>query len=378
MSAHPTARTGILLRTTIVACVLALASPAMSEDISIGDVAVVHEGQGVFLVTPPFTGEEQEDEPATMRIDLKRIQHGYDPTIDPDVPLFTNVTLNDEVPPLIDDAGREYALITLYHVDPPLDDLPSREPGIDRGIDMRSPADMVKSAYSNYVSPVVTNDDDRVPVAGHPIGHFFVKVEISGYPTLLTGMTTIQRADAELVELTLGNQLGIGGVLLTPQPGRLNGADEALEELTLRQRELRVIDGLLYRTDDGVNVGPEYVIEDGNVVFARFKVDPQNAKDALAVFVEFIWREQHTIFGSLVGRPHRGTGAGCTPFATSWLKASGVVPFVAEPVDQSRPVDDMSPAPVGATDFWQNPASNCSSSMGARWLRPACRHKSTF
>ena len=133
----------------------------------------------------------------------------------------TDITLDDGGTAPTDTAGRPYARITLYQVDPPLTGLPSREPGIDRGTDIRDPADLVKAAYSNYVSPVFTNDPVPVRVAGHPIGHFFVKLEVPGHPTLLTGMTTIVRADTELMNITLGRELGIGGVLLTPQPGRL-------------------------------------------------------------------------------------------------------------------------------------------------------------
>jgi hypothetical protein len=329
-----------------------VAAPANAdEDITHGGVGVAHEGNGAFLITP--AAGNPDTAAAAARIDLTQIRHGYDPAIDDDVPIYTNVTLNDRVPALIDGTGRAYALITLYQIDPPLADLPSRDPGVDRGIDMQSPADMVKSAYSNYVSPVVTDDAERRAVAGHPIGHFLVKVEIGGYPTLLTGMTTIRRADDELVELTLERQLGFGGVLLTPQPGRLNSAAEAMAEIGLRQRRLRVIDGLYYRKNGGRNLGPEYVIEDGNVVFARFKLPPENAKDALAAFVEFLWRGQHRIFGSLINRPHKGTGAGCTPFAMLWLKAAGVIPFVAEPAG-ARAVDDKTPGPIGARDFWQN------------------------
>jgi hypothetical protein len=330
----------------LLAALVAAAAPAAAdEDISHHGARIVHQGEGVFLVAPPAAD--------SARIDLTRIRHGYDPAVDPDVPARTNVTLNDRVPDLVDRQGRAYALITLYQVDPPLADLPSREPGIDRGIDMRSPADMVKSAYSNYVSPVRTDDAEERRVQNHPIGHFYVKVEIAGYPTILTGMTTVQRADAELVDLTLGRELGIGGVLLTPQPGRLNAADEAREELRLRQRRLRVIDGLYFRTERGKNVGPEYVIEDGNVVFARFKLPEANVKDALAMFVEYVWRGEHRIFGSLINRPYKGTGAGCTPFAMSWLKAAGLIPFVAEP-EKGMAVDDMAAGPRGAADFWRN------------------------
>jgi hypothetical protein len=190
-------------------------------------------------------------------------------------------------------------------------------------------------------------------VPNHPIGHFFVKVEISGYPTILTGMTTIKRADEELVDLTLGQSLGVGGVLLIPQPGRLNSAEEVVDELRLRQKRLRVIDGRFYkRRPGGGDAGPEYIIEDGNVVFARFKLPVQNAKDALAMFVEFLAREQHRIFGSLINRPHKGTGAGCTPFAMAWLKASGVIPFVVEPEFPLR-VDDMAEGSSELAGLWQ-------------------------
>jgi hypothetical protein len=190
---------------------------------------------------------------------------------------------------------------------------------------------LVKGAYSNYVSPVFTNDEQKRPVPSHPIGHFYVKVEIPGHPTILTGSTSIKRSDVELTDLTIGRELGIGGVLLTPQPGRLNPAVEALEELAFRQRQLRVIDGLFYRTRGGRNIGPEFIIDDGNVMFARFKVPAANAKDAMAMLIEYVHRGGHKIFGSLINRPHRGTGSGCTPFAMSWLKASGILPFVAEP-----------------------------------------------
>ena len=338
----------------LLGMLIAASTPVLAdEDISIGSVRVLHQGQGVFSVVVPSKGTSDGSEGKATQIDLKRIEHGYDPDVDGDVPVYTDVTVKDSVPSHIDPQGNEYAVITLYQVDPPLADLPSREPGISRGIDMRSPADMVKSSYSNYVSPVFTDDVERRPVPSHPIGHFFVKVEIGGYPALITGMTTIQRADQELVDLTLGRQLGIGGVLLTPQPGRLNSAEEALDELSLRQNRLRVVDGLHYERKGRKNVGPEYIIEDGNVVFARFKVPPNNAKDALAAFIEFIWRGQHRSFGSLINRPHKGTGAGCAAFAMSWLKASGIIPFVSEPLN-SRAVEDLSPGPKGANDFWRD------------------------
>ena len=164
-------------------------------------------------------------------VDLNRVTYAHDPAIDPDVPAATDVTLFG--PANADRTGDDYAVITLYQVDPPLTGLPSREAGIDRGTDFRDPANLVKAAYTNYVSPVLTDDTVPVRVASHPIGHFFVKVEVPGYPTVLTGMTTIARGDRELVDLTLGRELGIGGVLLTPQPGRLNSAAEVARELAL-------------------------------------------------------------------------------------------------------------------------------------------------
>ena len=328
----------------------AATGPAVSEDITAGGAHVVYQGNGIFVVGPPRTAWNGGAQ--TTVVDLKHIRHSYDPAIDKDVPYYTNVTLNDRVPPLVDGRGREYARITLYHINPPLMGLASKEFGIDRGIDFRDPADLVKSAYSNYLSPVVTNDKERRPVSGHPIGHFYVKVEIPTYPTVLSGMTTIQRADTELTDQTIKRELGIGGVLLTPQPGRLNSATEALEELTLRQRELRVVDGLYYRRVGSKNVGPEYIQTDGNVAFARFLVPVRNAKDAMAYFVEFMARGEHNIFGSLINRPNKGTGSGCTPFAISWLEASNAIPFVAEPAVTSS-AGHPAPESFGTTDFWK-------------------------
>jgi len=330
------------------------ASPAVArEDISHGGARIVHQGGGLFLVAPTATVPDTPRPGGAATIDLERIRHGHDPARDPDVPATMNVTFGDRHPRLVDAEGRGFALITLYQVDPPLADLPSGEPGVDRGIDMRSPADMVKSAYSNYVSPVVTDDAERRPVPSHPIGHFFVKLEIGGYPTVLTGMTTTRRADEELVDLTLGHKLGLGGVLLSPQPGRLNAAAEVREELQLRQRRLRVIDGVQYKRAGERNVGPEYVIEDGNVVFARFKVPESNAKDALAAFVEFLWRGQHNVFGSLLNRPYKGTGSGCSAFAVMWLKAAGVIPFVRE-ADSGAPIEGATLGSPGAGEFWRS------------------------
>ena len=270
------------------------ATPA--EDITATGAPVRHLGGARFAM-------------ADRIIDLRAIAHGHDPAIDPDVPLATDITLGpDPVAP------GDVAVITLYQVDPPLTGLPSREPGIDRGTDFRDPSSLVKAAYSNYLSPVLTEEPAPVRVAGHPIGHFFVKVEIPGYPALLTGMTTIDRSDAELVRLTLGRGLGIGGVLLTPQPGRLNGAAEAMRELTLRQRRLRVGDGLaMAGVIAGPNAGPTYVMEDGRVVFARFRVPQRNATDALAFFVEHVARGGHERFGSLINRPFRGHRAPAAP-----------------------------------------------------------------
>ena len=308
-----------------------------------------HRGGGHFEIVVPAGENKNPSNPRNVH--LKRIGHAYDPKLDPDVAHLTDVTLNDRVPPMIDGDGRHYAMLTLYNVDPPLDGLPSREPGIDRGIDFRDPANLIKGTYSNYVSPVSTADEERRPVPGHPIGHFYVKLQIPGYPTILTGMTTIKRADEELVDLTIGRELGIGGVLLTPQPGRLNSAAEALEELTLRQRKLLVIDGVRYRRSAGGNVGPTYTITDGNVTFARFKLPPQNAKDALAFFLEYVDRRIHNTFGSLVNRPHKGTGAGCSAFAMAWLKASGVIPVVEESAIE-RTLDDVKRSGNRDLPFW--------------------------
>lgn len=283
-------------------------------------------------------------------VDLQSIAHGHDPVADADVPVTTNVTLNDTVPARTDARGRAHAVITLYQVDPPLTGLPSREAGIDRGTDLRDPADLVKAAYSNYVSPVLTDDPVPVRVASHPIGHFFVKVEVPGYPTLLTGMTTIARADRELVDLTIGRRLGIGGVLLTPQPGRLNSAAEVARELALRQRRLRVVDGLYFHRVDGRNNGPESLFDDGRLVFARVRMPVTNATDALAYFVEFIDRGEHNRFGSLSNGPFKGTGAGCAAFAMSWLQAAGVIPFIAEAPTRPAPAAGEE---LGPTEFWR-------------------------
>lgn len=282
------------------------------------------------------------------RIDLRAVTHAHDALEDPDVPAFTDVTLADPVP--APGGAADVATITLYQIDPPLTGLPSRQPGIDRSIDFRDPANLVKSAYSNIVSVVRTEDPRPVPVASHPVGHFVVKVEVPGYPTILTGMTTIQRADAELVDLTIGRELGIGGVLLMPEPGRLNAAHEVARELALRQRRLRVVDGLYFRPRDGRNSGPEYLLENGNVTFARVRVPLRNGTDALACFTELLARGGHNRFGSLLNRTFKGTGAGCAAFAMSWLQAAGVIPFVTDPPDGEAPAD---PGSLGPTEFWR-------------------------
>ena len=294
----------------------------------VGGRQYCHVGGGRFLEITGTSIRAAKKQPRL--IDLRKVQHSHDRKSDPDVPIYTDISLPGVTPDLVDRSGREYAIITLYNIDPPLEDLPSQEAGVDRGIDFRDPSNLVRSAYSNYVSPVLTNDRERKTVPGHPIGHFYVKVEIPGYPAILTGMTTTARADTELVDLTLGRQLGIGGVLLTPQPGRLNTAAEATEELRLRQRELVVIDGLYYQIRNGRNIGPTYLIKDGNVVFARFRLPRKNVIDGLRAFIHFIDNGAHNIFGSLLSRPSRGDGAGCSAFAMSWLKAAGVIPFVDE------------------------------------------------
>ena len=337
---------------------------ASAETITAAGAPVRHLGDGHFDV-------------GGAAIDLHAVSHAYETTLDPDVPTATNVTLNDTVPSRVDSDGKAYAVITLYQVDPPLTGLGSREPGIDRGTDFRDPVNLVKAAYTNYVSPVLTEDPVPVRVASHPIGHFFVKVEVPGYPTLLTGMTTIARADTELVDLTLGRQLGIGGVLLTPQPGRLNSSAEVARELALRQRRLRVVDGLYFRTVGGRNVGPEYLFDDGRVVFARIRLPVRNATDALAYFAESIHRGEQNRFGSLLNRPFKGTGAGCAAFAMSWLQAAGVIPFITEPATSPDPASTET---LGPTEFWRAVHANlhipwrltgCDERVGLAGVQPA-------
>lgn len=309
--------------------------PGPGLDITATGRRVRHLGQGRFLV-----GEET--------VDLRALAHAHDRIADWDVPEATDVTLEHAEPA---PAGPgDVATITLYHVDPPLVGLPSRQAGIDRGIDFRDPSNLVKSAYSNIVSNVRSEDAAPVAVASHPIGHFFVRVEVPGFPTVLTGMATIRRSDMELLDLTIGRELGIGGVLLTPQPGRLNAAAEAARELALRQRRLRVIDGLYFRRERGRNRGPEYIRENGNVVFARVRVPLRNGMDAMACFAELVARGIHNRFGSLLNRSFRGTGAGCAAFAMGWLQAAGVIPFIAEPPPGQPPAE---PEALGPLEFWR-------------------------
>jgi hypothetical protein len=268
---------------------------------------------------------------------LTDITHPWEPAEDPDVALFTNVTLNDRVPARIDARGREVATLTLYQVDPPLS-------GLGRGPDMDDPVRLVRTAFANQLSTVATDDAAAMAVPAHPIGHFFIRLEIPGQPTVLTGMTTTARADVELAALTIGRRLGIGGILLTPEPGRLNSAAEALRELALRQRRLRVTDGLPAPGEAG-----SHVVEDGHVVFARFRLPVVNAMDALDVLRGFVRRGQHGCFGALDGRPHLGTGAGCSAFAMAFLAASGVLPFVDEPPPAHWPR-----TPAGIAGVWRH------------------------
>ena len=334
---HAGTRLAIL---SLAAAVGGFVPPVSADDQGMTGRAYQHTGGGAFSQIGTTDGRAGS-------INLRLVEHRHDPAENPDVPLYTDVTLPGETPPLRDAQGRDYALITLYNVDPPLEDLASGEPGIDRGMDYRDPSNILKGVYSNYVSPVFTNDREQVPVAAHPIGHFYVKVEVPGYPAVLTGMTTIAEADRQLVDLTLKRNLGIGGVLLTRQPGRLYSSGEVLRELSLRQRELLVVDGRNYRTENGVSVGPTYDIEDGNVVFLRVRVPLENGEDAMAVFAEFVARDLQSHFGSLLSRPSRGTGAGCSAFAMTWLMAAGVIPFVDE-----ANLDDAVAASTGEPPFW--------------------------
>lgn len=337
---EPPAGNGGSLAQAIVAAIapgiLGHAAPARGgTDITARGRPVRHLSDGRFAV-----GEET--------IDLRAIRHAHDPIADPDVPAATDVTLAHAPSGPGPEPGG--ATITLYQIDPPLTGLPSRQPGMDRSIDFRDPANLAKSAYANAVSIVRTDDPRPVPVANHPIGHFVVKVEVPGHPPILTGMTTIQRGDAELVELTIRQELGIGGVLLTPQPGRLNAAAEVARELALRQRRLRVVDGLYFRQLGGRNVGPEYLVEHGSVTFARIRIPERNGLDALAYFAELVARGGHNRFGSLLNRTFKGTGAGCAAFAMGWLQAAGVVPFIEDPPAEPPPGD---PAALGPLDFWR-------------------------
>lgn len=86
-----------------------------------------HDGGGLFR--PVGTSDRAVKAPT---INLRQVMHRHDPVTNPDVPIYTDITLPGETPQLRDEQGRPFALITLYNIDPPLEDLPSREPGIDR------------------------------------------------------------------------------------------------------------------------------------------------------------------------------------------------------------------------------------------------------
>jgi hypothetical protein len=123
-----------LLRAAAVAALgVLVATAAAGEDLLVIEgVEYRHAGGGTFV---PEAGEDAADP-----IDLRAIHYAYAPERDPDVPRFTDVTLQGIVPDLRDAEGRSYALITLYSVEPPLEDLPSREEGVDRGMDLRDPS----------------------------------------------------------------------------------------------------------------------------------------------------------------------------------------------------------------------------------------------
>ena len=109
-------------------------------------------------------------------VDLTRITHMHDLAVDLDVPRYTSVVLENESRTPPDSDRKPHATLTLYNIDPPLEDFASKEAGVDRGLDFRDPSNLVKSAFSNYVSPVFTAGERRRPVPAHPIDHFLVKL----------------------------------------------------------------------------------------------------------------------------------------------------------------------------------------------------------
>ena len=113
------------------------------------------------------------------------------------------------------------------------------------------------------------------------------------------------------------------------------------------------MDGLNFAVRGGMNVGPKYLVRDGNVSFARFRVPVGNATDALAFFEGFVARGGHDVFGSLMGRPWMGTGAGCAAFAMCWLKAAGVIPFVEE-AGPTRHITGPDHVPRPGAPIWEH------------------------
>jgi hypothetical protein len=90
----------------IALAVGSMAQPGFPADPRMTDRPYAHLGGGAFAQAGATDG-------GAASIDLRQVEHRHDPAENPDVPLYTDVTLPGETPPLRDAQGRDYALITL-------------------------------------------------------------------------------------------------------------------------------------------------------------------------------------------------------------------------------------------------------------------------
>lgn len=135
----------------------------------------------------------------------------------------------------------------------------------------------------------------------HQVGHGMIELycEAQGEDkpvNLLTAITTDDGVDEK--PLLLKQKVGLG-LFFTPEAGRLETPPEIADTLAEH-------------------------LESGRVRFIQFQINHANCMRTARYYKEFVERGYDRHYG-YPGRPRYGQGAGCTPYAYSYLEVAGVM-----------------------------------------------------
>jgi hypothetical protein len=137
-------------------------------------------------------------------------------------------------------------------------------------------------------------------IHSHFIGHMFMQLKCSGYPTVLTGMSSPGTTEMKGIMLE-GKSFS---QIIESVPGYFNISEKLEAEINFRREHI------------------------GNLNSMQIKMSENQCQQLLNYLVEYKSCGVDSRYGGLNANPHIGEGAGCSAFSVSFLQRLNLVPML--------------------------------------------------